>query len=460
MSLSRLEKNLLMFLDPFCSLGSTPWQIVKPHERRPQITQQHSGSIIFRFPRKNIAGYLLCSAAAWIWERRYAKKVRRVLYLQNGLLSSFHDLHAAPAYRVFVERHLPPLQRLRRLLFKAISPFWLADHRFIVIENGKPAHTPDDALPDRIDFMFYTNSRGKLMLTNAQTVISGNGKIYKTAATPDYAENLHHEHQIVAGLDRTMAVKAALAGPTQVHYSSTNCFYSEDYLSGDNLRELLRSFGKRNLARQTCAILDRLDAWFSQYRSAFTGPKQPISTLLAPILQLFTGTYGTADTGRSQLRHARLLITELDRQHTGLVPITAHNDLWPGNIIIRDMQPTVIDWERATEKSSPVFDYFWMIISSGMEYLVGKTGNQDYSHAFRQLLSGNDPVSRHTWHCIERFLDSLGYPETRPQFTLLFLLEWSIQGQKSLGRTTAMDHLAYAELVAFAATGFKRHRTA
>lgn len=456
MSMEQLKNNLLTFLDPFCRLNKEHWQFVKDCDRWPEFPDHEDSAIIFHFTRKNLAEYLICSIAALVLESFCSIKVRRVLYLQNGLLSSFFDLHAAPAYRAFVRRHLPPLKGFRQILLYYISPFWLADQRFVVLESSRNSFLSDTLTQEPVDFMFYSNSMGKLMMTNAATMTSGSGKIYKTAATPEYAERLCHEHLIVTELSRAAANKLPLSGPADAHHSGDRHFYREEYLCGENLRELLRGYGIRNMVKQTCAMLDRLSSWFSAYRSIFSGQKHSLSSLYAPIIELFDETYGTADEGRYQQDKAREMLADLDRRHGGLIPVTAHNDLWPGNIIIQDMQLKVIDWERASRQSAPVFDYFWMIISAGMEYFVGTSGNQDYSHAFRQLLSDNEPVSSHAWNSIERFLDELGYTGTRQQFTLLFLLEWSIQGKKALGRTTEMDRLAYGELSAFSTAFFEQ----
>jgi hypothetical protein len=132
-------------------------------------------------------------------------------------------------------------------------------------------------------------------------------------------------------------------------------------------------------------------------------------------------------------------------------PILAHNDLWPGNFVITKGGFIVIDWERATEQRAPFFDYFWMIVSTTIEYLASETKNHNYSESVRIFLRRSDSVSCHAFEKLETFLNELGINEAYlPHLLYLFFMEWSVQGFQVLGRQTNMDHLAFGELLYYA----------
>lgn len=453
MSLSQLEKNLLVFLDPCNHYKEGDWIIIRPQNRKPDPALLQGRNLLLRYPRRNLIGYLYCALTAWFGSRFKGTKVRRGLYLNDGLLCSIFDADKTACYHAFARNHLPRPTGLRRRIATSLPPFWRADQRFVVIENNPPSESEN--LPPEfgaLDYLFFSNPKGKLMLTKAETFLSGNGTLFKTTAVPRYNECLQHEHATIKNIRQRLQHSTLLQGPDQLQVINRRSFYTEEYLQGKNLREVLRQQGANTAMTQTCRLIDQLDAWFAAYRSAFSGATSSFSLLYADMLHCFGNLYANDTDSKQILRYIRSLLSRLDNDHAGVVPITAHNDLWPGNFIVKKDHLIAVDWERATEQSTPLFDYFWMIISTTLEYLVGKNGVQDYSNAFRQFLNRQDEVCCHAQDKLELFLDSLGLDRIlKNRFMLLFLMEWSIKGFQSLGRVTDMDQLAYGELAAFVA---------
>ncbi|CAH2031396.1 phosphotransferase [Trichlorobacter ammonificans] len=449
MTLSQLERNLLVFLDPTCRWGEDAWAFGEAEQ--PATTEDGPRHRVRCFGRSDLLGYLRCSLAAGLTARREGATVRRVLYLNDGLLSSLFDSRNSSGYRAFARAHLPRPQGIRRRLATLIPPFWRAERRFVVTEQrGTPYRPPVTDRLEELDYMFFSNPAGKLMLTRAATLVSGSGTLYKTTASPGYIASLQHEQAIVTGISRRLREEGLLHGPVRLLAVGGRRYFGEQYLSGENLREVLRLLGREKAGADACLMLDRLDLWFATYRSAFSGSRRSISCLYEPMLRTFAALPGRLPGHDTLLQLARSLLAGLDRNHGGIVPVTAHNDLWPGNFLLRGGRLTAIDWERSTHRSTPFFDYFWMIISATMEYLVGSSGSQDYSTAFRRFLTQDDIVCRHAVRRLEQFLADLGFERTRrPQFMLLFLMEWSLQGFRALGRVTAMDRLAQDELAAY-----------
>lgn len=449
MILSQLEKNLLVFLDPAYRRKDDEWLFVKP-DRSVTPADLHKNQI-FCFPRQNLCSYLFCSLKAGFGIRQKGKKIRRVLYLNDGLLCSVFDTANTADYRAFSRNHLPRPKGLRRQLANLLPPFWRAEQRFVVIENNpdQDITNQDDELAST-DYLFFSNPAGKLMLTKAAVFRSGTGRLFKTTSVPEYAASLQHEQSIISSLSQRLPKNRLLQGPEDLQVRQGRFCFSEKYLYGENLREVLRNWGNSDAIPRVCQMIDRLDAWFSAYRSAFSGNKTGLSALYAQKLQIFSDLNSGDTACMSLLQHIRGLLAQLDRRHGGVIPGMAHNDLWPGNFIVQGEHLAVIDWERATEHSSPFFDYFWMIISATLEYLVGRNGVQDYSAAFGQFLTQKDKVCCYAFHKLETFLDQLEFNKGMiHQFLLLFLMEWSIQGFLALGRVTDMDQLARGQLSEF-----------
>jgi hypothetical protein len=156
------------------------------------------------------------------------------------------------------------------------------------------------------------------------------------------------------------------------------------------------------------------------------------------------------------LEKARETLETIVGEQVTISPITAHNDLWPGNFVVAADGLVAIDWERAVEKRAPLFDYYWMIISAAIEHHVTVIGVVDYSRAFRLFLEEGDDVTRHATEMLKTFLGRLGLDrELHQSFLLLFLMEWSVQGYLALGRQTAMDRLAFGELTNFMETRYQ-----
>ena len=454
MKLNRTEKNLLTFLDPASRTDENIWRFVRPGLLSGSIAHPCGGknawgNSIFCFPRNDLFRYVLYFLCTWIGRRR--KKVRYVLFLDDGILSCFFDAGRVAGYRAFARKHLPPPKGIRHRLKMLLPPVLRAEQRFIVLAEQTAKETPDHDDIGCLDFMFYSNEDGKLMLTMSETFLDGRGRVLKCAASAGYATNLEHEHATVRSIAGRLARPGGLPGIGDAITLNGKRFFPEDYLCGDSLRERLRLLGRTGDTDGACRLLDRLDLWYAEYRTAFTGPKTSLSSLYARPLRLFLELNESDAALALLVARMRAFLASQDRNHDGVVPVTAHNDLWPGNFIVSCNRLMVVDWERATEQSAPLFDYYLMMISAVLEYRVGSNGSQDYVHAFRQFLSQGDDVCRRTHAKLRDFLVGLGFEGvTLRPFLMLFLMEWSIQGYQALGKQTDMDLLAFSELMAFA----------
>ena len=405
------------------------------------------GNTIVCFSRNDLFRYALYALFARVWHRG---GVRCVLFLNDGLLSCFFDAGGAAGYRAFARRHLPPPKGIRQRVKMLLPPILRAERRFVVFteQQGKEAPNHDVGCPD---FMFYSNEEGKLLLTMADTFLNGRGRVLKCAASPHYAANLEHEHATVRNIAGRLTHPGCMPGIGDAIAVNGRRFFPEDYLCGDSLRERLRLLGRAGNTDGACSLLDRLDIWYTEYRKAFTGPKTSLSSLYARPLRLFLELNESDAALALLVARMQAFLASQDRSHDGVVPVTAHNDLWPGNFIVSGNNLMAVDWERATEQSAPLFDYYWMMISAVLEYRVGNNGNQDYVQAFRQFLSQGDDVCRRTHAKLRDFLVGLGFDGvTLRPFLMLFLMEWSIQGYQALGKQTDMDLLALDALMAFA----------
>jgi len=450
----QIEKNLILLLDPSGSVASAAWRFVHHGEpgRGATVPADTSEMVVHCFERHQLFGYLLCTLRAKL--SRGTGGARRVLYLNDGNLSSLFDVGAKAAYPVFRALLLPPahglLQRVRRWL----PPVLKADRRYVMLAPSTTAafaqSSGDMRLPDGQGFMFFSNASGKLLLASRETLRTGGG-LYKTAANRKYAEVMQKEYGIMGSVAAhgITGIMPKTDAPLDV---GGRTYYPEEFVHGQNLRKVLHAVGRCEGGAGICTYLDRLDGWFQKFAATFQGERQSLTFCYRHMLAAFSSRYGADLGGGRILAQARSFLAAVDATHGGIRTGTAHNDLWPGNFVVRGDRFVAVDWERGAEKRAPIFDYYWMMISTALEYYVCRSGRCDYSQAFRLFLSGTDEVAVHADGKLRSFLRDMGFDQAlHRQFMLLFLMEWSVQGFLALGELTAMDRLAYAELVSFCA---------
>ncbi len=452
MSLTEVEKNLLVFLDPTFSLDADRWIFVTTGiskctaETRSDETGK-SQNIVYRFPRKNLLSYLFWSLVVRFKYRK--ERVRRVLYINDWILSSFFHANRVDGYRAFTKRHIHLITGRLRWFLSLLSPVWRAEQRFIVIGNADLA-VSESIEPEitSLDFMFFSNAAGKLIFTKSETFLTGSGQLFKTTAIPEYAKKLQIESAAVNRV-RQFLRKPELVPSLQRQFKANDrCFFIENYLCGENLRWVLLDFGRHNAFKGAASVLERLDSWYAEYKSGFTSEKVPFSQFYGATLDSFTACHSDKPDFQSLSTGAERLIAILDDEYKGLITVTAHNDLWPENFILNGDQLIAIDWERATENSSPLFDYYWMMISAVLEYRVGRNGIQDYVVSLRQFFERTDEVCCLAHRKLENFIVSLGFDkELYPQLMMLFLMELSVQGYRTFGKSTDNDRMALGELL-------------
>lgn len=454
MGLTQTEKNLLLFLDPCGMSDMADWQLQKanatvhPAISRHLVNKRHNLQV-FCFNRRELLSYLFCSFATKLWKDR--AQIRKVLFMDEGLLSCFFDEGKTAGFLAFVRTHLSAPKDLMRRIKMFLPPVCWASQRFVVV--GKQplvsSRVRHDNLDD-LDFMFFSNAEGKLMLTRADTFLSGHGILLKTAATPEYDARLKKESHIVQGFTKLSGAARELPTMREQFRVNGREYYVEDYHYGESLWKELNVLGRAHATAAACSLLDRLDGWYLRYYAAFTGEKRRVSSFYTPVMRLFTDVYGDDSRSQPVRRFAEMFLSELDDRHEGLIPAVAHNDLWPGNIIVSRDRLTAVDWERATEQSAPLFDYYWMIVSAVMAYTFGANGNSDAATAFGLFLSRHDEVSCQAHVKLRQFLQKFGFDERQHlHFLLLFLMELSVQGYRALARKTEMDGEAYQSLLAF-----------
>ncbi len=458
-----IERNLLLLLDPSHEAGQGAWRFIdwRASSRASMISAAESETCatVYCFARRDLLGYLLfCRQAK---RRPLPCAGRKILYLNDGLLSSMFDEGNTAGYRAFAAGHLPPSKGLRKRLASLLPPAVRAEKRFVVVGRNRalgeldpgPAAGEETAILRRHDFMFFSNPSGKLLLTSAETMRCGTGSVLKTTANPSYARVMEKEFSTMLGIAGLPGGGASLPRVGARMGIGKRVFFTEAYVPGRTLRDLLHSLSRKNDLSSIRGLLDRLDQWYERYRAAFRGESRPLASCYAHLFDALPRLYGQHPDAGAMQEATRRTFAVLSGKEVGIATMTSHNDLWPGNFVVGADGLVAIDWERAVGNRAPLFDYYWMIISAALEHLVCRIGTVDYSRAFRLFLLQDDDVSRHATKTMETFLDRLGLDrDLHPSFLLLFLMEWSVQGYLALGRQTAMDRLAFGELIAMVGT--------
>lgn len=443
------ERNVLVLLDPGNAIPVERWHFIRCSEDR---YRPGTGLLLYAFPRKYLLHYLLFSLLLKCSGRK--KEAIEVLKFQNGMTSSLFYTGNVSGYHAFVRCHAAGKNTMRERIKSLLPSFINAEMRYLAV-GRELSQLKEEMAFDDFRFMFYSNESGKLILTAPETFITGSGQLLVTTANRAYHPVLEKEFEIIEQIGN---VKTRLV-PNLVSKITANgrLLFVEEYIAGTTLRETLRNESVANDREAVVDIIKRLDAWFAEYSSFFSGTKKGLSELYQSLLE----TFARHHTGNAKLERfllaLRAHLAVAERSHPGMVPVMAHNDLWPGNIIVSDKGLIVIDWERATPDRPELFDYFWMMISTFLEYHTGKTQSEDYSRSFRAFIECSDSIGKLIQEKLCIRLQANGLKRSDYDlFLALFLLEWSIQGLQALGRQTRMDKLALGELLHYLETAGDR----
>ena len=354
-------------------------------------------------------------------------------------------------YHRFAKNHLTDKTTLRAKIKSLFPLFLTADMRYIVLrrENSDRNKTTLD-LNVKFEFMFFSNPSGKILITENKTLINGIGILAKTTTTPAYKQTLLREAQTISTITRNPEMKDKVPNIIKHINTPERCFILEEYIEGKTLREIFRTTTICMNTKTIIGYIDRLEDWFMTYRSTFSGKLLSINELYETPFNSFQEIYSNDQSLLLVADNIKNKLAKISKNHPGLIPITAHNDLWPGNFLETTKGLIAIDWERAAHGRCEIFDFFWMIISTAMEYLIGMGFEENYSLCYRKVIQAEDPVCAYAYMKLIDYIQKIGFStDDLPVFMQLFLLEWSVQGYNALGRRTAMDEIAIYEFVHF-----------
>jgi hypothetical protein len=460
----QIERNLLILLNPVGEFNDAEWRFIVWRKRKtfsapsePEI--EKSSKTVYCFERRDFLGFYLFRIYAII--KGIKGCYRKILFINDGLLSSMFDSPNRSAYKTFSTNRLPFSETLRQRLV-SIPPLWLrAEKRYVVVEEKPYTVTKSTSSGkgdlEGLDFLFFSNPSGKLLLTWAETLKCGKGTVFKTSANAEYLAVMEKEFATMNSIAELQGRPLSLPSTGKRIRTGNRIFFTEEFVSGKTLREIFHHHSRRDDIKRVCALIDRLDDWFLKYSSLFQGGLRPLSSCFGHLFDAFQELYGSDQKAPGIVAKARESLASAAHDHGGVTAIVAHNDLWPGNFLVNGDRLVAIDWERATPDRAPFFDYYLMIISAVLEYHVFRIGVIEYSRAFRIYLEEDDAVSCYGLNKLALFLERYGFnKETHRHFLLLFLMEWSVQGYLALGSQTAMDRLVFGELVNFTDKHFSR----
>lgn len=456
MTAGQVEKNLLLFLDPLGEMEEEEWRFVQWQRRADRtLLPARVGAqekTVFCFDRRSFVDYIL-----FPWFTRLSgggRITRKVLHVKDGFLSCFFDADNSAGYSAYAANHVPPPATIRQRLIAWLPLSLRAEKRFVVIESldrekGR-RHLCTNELLEQQDFMFYSNAAGKIVLAAAETLRTGKGLIVKTTANPAYEGIMQREFTTMLRIAATGGNVACLPAVGGCIKLRNKVYFTEEYVKGHSLLEVLRRLSLSDDTDGVCLFLDRLDSWFEDYLSRFAGKSQPLASSYRHLFSSFSDLYGTEGVTAGLVAFAEGFLGDSGKDDPEVAAITAHNDLWPGNFVVREESLIAVDWERASENRAPVYDYYWMMISAALVYIGCRVDSSRFSDTFPRFCAGDNSVSRHGLEKLESFLERRGFDKKlHRNFMLLFLMELSVQGYVALGRQSELDRMAFAELVTY-----------
>lgn len=452
MQFTQLQKNLIIYIDPGERTNEEQWLFVDAKNvALPKLQQQliEKKICVIQFTRRSLWRYALL----W-WQLRCYQNIvtHTVLFKNDGLLSSFFDAKDSGSYQAFCRAYLPEPRGLKSRIINRLPLSIRADNSFLAVSHPEAINETSmaEVPPElkQLNYMFFSNADGKLLLVDGKSFQSGTGLIAKTTTNPHYLKTMAKEFETLQHIYDHSDKCGITPVPIKHIHGKRHEFFLERYVGGRSLREILRAPQTCASQFSVCTIIDRLDDWFNDYRKCFKGTRKPFQELYLPLFTNLRSVYATNPDILALVEKSLRALVLLDKNHSGLIPVIAHNDLWPGNFVMTSHRLVAVDWERAASDRSELFDYFWLIISAVLEYQVGSTGIHDYAAGFRSFLNDADPVCGHARDKIISRLVCNNIPKDLMNlFLTLFLLEWSVQGWLVLKRQTDMDKLALGELL-------------
>lgn len=451
-----IQKLLKVFLDISFSKKDDDWLFIE--NRIPVLSELHQQisngkQVVICFDRFRIFQYWLTLGKFFVCKQHFF--IKSIYLINDDHLLKFiyaSDSKSYLALRKLVNSAQLFLNRKHTLSIfydnlMSFIPLMLRASQFYIYVTTKNAVTPE--LPPEIanlNHMFFSSLDKKLLMASYETLISGNGQIFKTTANSAYDEVMEKEFEITSIVSKLCNHSYLLPNIGGKININGRTFYHEEYVAGNTLTKLLRCPTTYKDPVAMCACLDQLDNWYKEYRTNFSGSKQSFECLYAPMFADFFQFFSADPEQCSLAEKVKKILLKLQSSHSGLISVIAHNDLWPANILVTDKGFVAIDWERATANKSELFDYFWMIISATLEYLSAPKGFDDFSRWFKCLLTSNDSVCIYARKKLEVHLHLNDISsEYMNLFIALFLMEFAVRGGLSQNSTGKIDLLAAEE---------------
>lgn len=453
---SDVEKNLLILIDPAGLHNDQKWTICNCTEINRKLINRESNLIIC-FQKKDFFYFIYYFTKLSISSIRNFK-----LYLltNDWIIFSIFEACNSKLYREFSKKYVNKPKTLKQLFLSILPVIFLAETRYLVIFRNDITISNKNlkflSKLEKYNYMFFSNPFGKIILANEDTFESHDKWLIKTTSNENYLPILIKEYETITQLFCKNHKINGIPQVGEVIKVNNRQFYTEKFIVGENLREKLRKLGEIKDKNSACNILDKIDEWYMNYLKSFNDPKISFVSLYKHLPILFDKCY--ENDQRSLLLLGNKLLKQLNSIIQMLTPIIAHNDLWPGNFIISNNTVTVIDWERATKNRAPFYDYFWMITSASIEWLIGSTRSTDYSFVIKKFLNFDDDVSKYSLNKLKFFLNYYNINnDYLMHFLYLLFMELSIQGFQIFNKSTKMDYLFYDILFYFKNRKYKTY---
>ncbi|HEX5418324.1 MAG TPA: aminoglycoside phosphotransferase family protein [Chloroflexota bacterium] len=303
--------------------------------------------------------------------------------------------------------------------------------------------------PRRLDFLVQATGIGKLCCYIFPNGAAEPRWVAKMRRSPVENDLLRREYVLINYLRESGSdyVRRTIPGPLVETCVAGHQLAIEPYLPGRAMDGLLANAGERT-RELAAAYRDLALKWLLRCQRETPRVRSPLRD--QQIDDYFLGPIARLRSSAALTDHESSYLDQVTRQVEGLrrlpLPLVfKHGDFQPGNILLRDNAPTVIDWEFGLPTALPLLDVFGFLLRNhtrqqGREEMDGYL--EDYLLDFDTVFFGSGPITRQSADQVARAVQALDFdPDWVPVLFAMFIVNEANKYDTLLRRRSERGYL-------------------